>query len=84
MEERVLKTIAEHLQVPLEELERDKSFTKDLQADSLDIVELIMGLEDEFAEFKIKIPDEDYDKMLTVGNTIDYIEEKCTAKSDKK
>ena len=83
MEERVLKTIAEHLQIPVEELDRDKSFVEDLRADSLDIVELIMAFEDEFIEFKIKIPDEDYDKMLTVGNAIDYIEEKCKAKSTK-
>ena len=80
MEERVLKTIAEHLQVPFEELDRDKSFTEDLQADSLDIVEMVMGFED---EFNINISDEDYEKMLTVGAAIDYIEEKCKAKSEK-
>ena len=45
----------------------------DLKADSLDIVELVMALED---EFDIKIPDEDYDKIKTVGDVIDYIEAK--------
>jgi acyl carrier protein len=45
----------------------------DLKADSLDIVELVMALED---EFDVKIPDEDYDKIKTVGNAITYIEGK--------
>ncbi len=73
MEEQVIAIVAEHLQVPLEEITRASSFVDDLKADSLDIVELVMGFED---EFNIKIPDDDYDKILTVGDAIDYIQEK--------
>ncbi len=73
LEEQVIGSVAEHLQVPLEEITREKSFVDDLKADSLDIVELVMGFED---EFNIKIPDDDYDKIRTVGDAIDYITEK--------
>ena len=73
LEEQVIGIVAEHLQVPLEEITREKSFVDDLKADSLDIVELVMGFED---EFNIKIPDDDYDKIRTVGDAIDYITEK--------
>ncbi len=73
MEEQVVAIVAEHLQVPLDEITRESSFVDDLKADSLDIVELVMGFED---EFNIKIPDDDYDKIRTVGDAIDYIQEK--------
>ena len=73
LEEQVIGIVAEHLQVPLEEITRESSFVDDLKADSLDIVELVMGFED---EFNIKIPDDDYDKIRTVGDAIDYITEK--------
>ena len=73
LEEQVINIVAEHLQVPQEEITRESSFVDDLKADSLDIVELVMGFED---EFNIKIPDDDYDKILTVGDAIDYIQEK--------
>ena len=73
LEEQVINIVAEHLQVPLDEITRESSFVDDLKADSLDIVELVMGFED---EFNIKIPDDDYDKILTVGDAIDYIQEK--------
>ena len=73
LEEQVISIVAEHLQVPLEEITRESSFVDDLKADSLDIVELVMGFED---EFNIKIPDDDYDKIRTVGDAIDYIQEK--------
>ena len=71
--EKVFGIVAEQLQVPKEEIKNDKSFIKDLQADSLDIVELVMEFED---EFKIGIPDEDYEKIMTVGDAVKYIEEK--------
>ncbi|MFN7805864.1 MAG: acyl carrier protein [Planctomycetaceae bacterium] len=71
--EKVFGIVAEQLQVPKEEITNDKSFIKDLQADSLDIVELVMEFED---EFKIGIPDEDYEKIKTVGDAVQYIEEK--------
>ncbi len=73
MEEQVISIVAEHLQVPVEEIARESSFVDDLKADSLDIVELVMGFED---EFNIKIPDDDYDKIRSVGDAIDYIQEK--------
>jgi acyl carrier protein len=70
--EKVFGIVAEQL-VPKEDIANDKSFIKDLQADSLDIVELVMEFED---EFKIGIPDEDYEKIMTVGDAVKYIEEK--------
>jgi len=73
IEEKVFGIVAEQLQVPKEEIRNDKSFINDLQADSLDIVELVMEFED---EFKINIPDEDYEKIKTVGDAVKYIEEK--------
>lgn len=71
--EKVFGIVAEQLQVPKEEVTKDKSFIKDLQADSLDIVELVMEFED---EFKIGIPDEDYEKIRTVEDAVNYIAEK--------
>jgi acyl carrier protein len=71
--EKVFGIVAEQLQVPKEDITNEKSFIKDLQADSLDIVELVMEFED---EFKIGIPDEDYEKIMTVGDAVKYIEEK--------
>lgn len=73
MEERVIGVITDILHIPEEEVTREKSFAEDLNADSLDVVEMVMGFED---EFKIEIPDDDYEKILTVGAAIDYIEEK--------
>ncbi|MEI7698191.1 MAG: acyl carrier protein [Planctomycetia bacterium] len=70
IEEKVIGIVGEQLNVPKEEITRESSFVDDLKADSLDIVELVMALED---EFDVKIPDEDYDKIKTVGNAIDYI-----------
>ena len=71
VEERVIGIVSEQLQIPKEEITRDKSFMDDLKADSLDVVELVMEFED---EFKITIPDEDYEKIKTVGEAIKYIE----------
>jgi acyl carrier protein len=73
VEEKVIGIVSEQLQIPKEEVTRDKSFVDDLKADSLDVVELVMEFED---EFKITIPDEDYEKIKTVGDAIKYIEEK--------
>jgi len=74
--DKVISIVGEQLDVPREEITRDSSFVDDLKADSLDIVELVMALED---EFDVKIPDEDYDKIKTVGNAIDYINGKSTS-----
>ncbi len=72
-EEKVIGIVSEQLGVPKEEVSRASSFVDDLKADSLDVVELVMEFEDEFG---IQIPDEDYDKIKTVGDAIDYIEAK--------
>lgn len=69
--ERVIKMVAEQLGVKEEDVRPDSSFIDDLGADSLDTVELIMALEE---EFDTEIPDEDAEKLATVQDAIDYIE----------
>ena len=64
--------IAEQLGVDESEVKDDASFTEDLNADSLDLVELIMSLEE---QFKLQISDEDAEKITTVGEAVDYISE---------
>ena len=71
VEERVMKIIVEQLGVKEEEVTSEASFVDDLGADSLDNVELVMALEE---EFKIEIPDEDAEKITTVQQAIDYID----------
>ena len=71
--ERVKKIVVEQLGVKEEEVNNDASFVDDLGADSLDTVELVMELED---EFEISIPDEDAEGIQTVGHAIAYIESK--------
>ncbi len=73
VDERVKKIIAEQLGVEEDEVTPEASFVEDLGADSLDTVELVMALEEEFS---IEIPDEDAEKILTVGKALDYIKEK--------
>ncbi|MDH4185626.1 MAG: acyl carrier protein [Nitrospira sp.] len=74
VEERVKKIIGEQLGVEEDEVTPEASFVEDLGADSLDTVELVMALEEEFG---IEIPDEDAEKILTVGKALDYIKEKA-------
>lgn len=69
--EKVKKLISEQLDVEESEIELESSFQDDLEADSLDVVELIMAIED---EFDIEIPDEEAEKMATVKNAVDYIQ----------
>ncbi|MGD0486850.1 MAG: acyl carrier protein [Syntrophorhabdales bacterium] len=70
--EKVKKMIVEQLGVNESEVVPEAKFIDDLGADSLDIVELVMALEDEYS---IEIPDEDAEKIETVGDAIRYIEE---------
>ena len=73
--EKVKEIIAEQLGVKKEEVTSDAKFIDDLGADSLDTVELVMALEEEFG---VEIPDEDAEKMVNVGEAIKYIEEKAS------
>ncbi|MGD2268938.1 MAG: acyl carrier protein [Desulfobacterales bacterium] len=70
VEDKVIKIIAEKLSVDLEEVVPEASFVDDLGADSLDLVELIMSMEE---EFDTDISDEDAEKILTVQDAIDYV-----------
>jgi acyl carrier protein len=73
-QQRLRKIIAEQLSVDEEEVIPEASFIEDLNADSLDLVELIMTLEE---EFNIKISDEDAEKIQTVQDAIDYLAEQA-------
>ncbi|MCF7870528.1 MAG: acyl carrier protein [Candidatus Omnitrophica bacterium] len=73
VEEKVKEIISEQLGVKKEEVKPESSFIDDLGADSLDTVEVVMALEEEFG---IEIPDEDAEKITKVGEAIDYIEKK--------
>ncbi len=70
IEDRVKKIVAEQLGVKEEEVQASNSFVEDLGADSLDTVELVMALEE---EFETEIPDEEAEKITTVQLAIDYI-----------
>ena len=69
IEQRVKKIVAEQLGVAEADIKNESSFVDDLGADSLDTVELVMALED---EFEMEIPDEEAEKIATVQNAIDY------------
>lgn len=73
--EKVKSIIAEQLGVKKDEIIDEAKFIDDLGADSLDTVELVMALEEEFG---IEIPDEDAEKMVTVGEAVKYIEQKAS------
>lgn len=68
--EKVQEKVAEQLGVEADEVTMESSFIDDLGADSLDIVELLMALEE---EFDIEIPDEEAEKLATVGDVVEYI-----------
>ncbi len=72
IEQRVRKIIVEQLDVKPDQVTPEAKFVEDLGADSLDIVELIMALEEEFGH---EIPDEEAEKLTTVGDVVKYIEE---------
>ena len=70
IEQRVKKIVAEQLGVAEAEIKNESSFVNDLGADSLDTVELVMALEEEFG---VEIPDEDAEKITTVQQALDYV-----------
>ena len=72
IEEKVIEIVAEQMRRDKSEITRETSFVNDLNADSLDTVELVMLFED---EFELSIPDEEAEKIQTVGQAIDYIRE---------
>ncbi|MGM9991882.1 MAG: acyl carrier protein [Candidatus Bruticola sp.] len=71
--ERVAKIVVEQLGVTSDRVTDDASFTGTLGADSLDVVEMVMAFENEFG---IEIPDEDQDKISTVGDAVNYLSQK--------
>ena len=71
--EKVKGIVKEQLGVEEDSIKLDATFVDDLSADSLDIVELIMGLEE---AFDMEIPDNDAEKIVTVGDVVDYIKDK--------
>jgi acyl carrier protein len=76
LETRIKEIIADQLGVEIEKLKEDANFVQDLGADSLDVVELVMAFEEEFG---IEIPDEDAEKIRTVGDVINYLKERMQA-----
>ena len=74
--DRVKKIVVEHLGVEASSVTPEASFIDDLGADSLDIVELVMAFEE---EFDIEIPDDSAEHILTVGDAVNYIQEKLAA-----
>jgi len=68
--DRVKKVVVDRLKVSADEVTETASFIDDLGADSLDVVDLVIGFED---EFEVQIPDEDAEKIQSVGQAIDYI-----------
>lgn len=72
MFDKIKEIIADKLSVSEEEIALDSSFIDDLNADSLDIVELIMALED---ELEMEIPDEDVENFKTVGDVVNYVKQ---------
>jgi acyl carrier protein len=77
VEERVIDIVCENLAVNRDQVKRETAFIEDIGADSLDIVELIMELEE---EFEITIPDDQAEKIKTVGEAIDYIQREIAKK----
>ena len=71
IEDRVKKIVSDQLGTSLDEIQSDSSFVDDLGADSLDTVELVMALEEEFGT---EIPEEEAEKLQTVGSVIEYVQ----------
>ena len=73
LEQTIRKIVTQQLDVTEDQVTREARFIDDLGADSLDIVELVMTIEE---EFDIEIPDEEAEKIVTVGDAVEYIERK--------
>ena len=73
MLEKIKEMVAEQLNVDAADITEETSFKEDLGADSLDLFELVMALEDEYS---VEIPSEDLEKLATVGDVVDYLKEK--------
>jgi acyl carrier protein len=78
IEESVIQIVCDQMGVSRDKVTMETSFVNDLGADSLDTVELVMEFED---EFELNIPDEDAEKIQTVGDAVKYIEEKSANKA---
>jgi len=78
IKEKVVKIVSEQMGVDQKDITMDTSFVNDLNADSLDTVELVMEFED---EFELSIPDEEAEKIQTVGHAVEFI---TKAKNEKK
>lgn len=73
MKDRILEIIAEQFHVNVEDLEEDTNFVDDLNVDSIELLELVMAIED---EFDIELEDEILENITTVGDVLDFIDEK--------
>ena len=78
IEEKVKEIVSEQMGVDKSEISSETSFVNDLNADSLDTVELVMELED---EFDMSIPDEEAEKLQTIGTAVEFIEKHVEAKA---
>lgn len=76
LEQRVSEIIVEQLGVNRDDIESESSFTDDLGADSLDLVEMVMAMEEEFG---VEIPEEDSEKLQTFGDAVAYLKERLEA-----
>ncbi|HTO52050.1 MAG TPA: acyl carrier protein [Myxococcota bacterium] len=79
VEDKIREIIVEQLGVSAEEVVPEASFIDDLGADSLDIVELVMAIEEEFG---LEIPDEDAERMQNIADAINYVEERTAGRDD--
>ncbi len=79
--DRIIEIVAEKMDKPKEEITPEKSIVNDLGADSLDVVELVMDIED---EFDLSVPEEEAQKLQTVGDAIKYVQEHAGQKKEGK
>ena len=82
--ERIRKIVGHQLDIEEQKIVLNASFIDDLQADSLDMIELIMALEEEFGDAgtKLEIPDEDTEKLVSVQDAVDYLRERGVKDED--